>query len=74
MRVKNPVEDNWGKLKRILKYLNETKYLKLTLTLSVKNLGILWNAQLACGRISERALGLQGTWWSSVHVGERSHK
>jgi hypothetical protein len=26
-RVKNPDEDDWGKLKRVLKYLNSTKYL-----------------------------------------------
>ena len=31
-RVKSPDEDNWGKLKRVLKYLNGTKYLKLRLT------------------------------------------
>ncbi len=28
-RVKNPDEDDWGKLKCVLKYLNGTKYLKL---------------------------------------------
>ncbi len=38
-RVKNPDEDDWGKLKRVLKYLNGTKYLKLWL--SVDNLGLL---------------------------------
>jgi hypothetical protein len=38
-RVKNPDEDNWGKLKRVLKYLNSTKYLKLRLT--VESLGML---------------------------------
>jgi hypothetical protein len=38
-RVKNPDEDNWGKLKRVLKYLNGRKYLKLRL--SVDNLGLL---------------------------------
>lgn len=38
-RVKNPDEDDWGKLKRVLKYLNGTKYLKLKL--SVDNLGML---------------------------------
>jgi len=38
-RVKNPDEDDWGKLKRVLKYLNGTKYLKLNL--SVDNLGVL---------------------------------
>ncbi len=33
MRVKSPDEDDWGKLKRVLKYyLNRTKYLKLKLT------------------------------------------
>ena len=37
--VKNPDEDNWGKLKRVLKYLNGTKYLKLNLI--VVNLGLL---------------------------------
>ena len=30
-RVKHPDEDDWGKLKRVLKYLNGTKSLKLTL-------------------------------------------
>jgi hypothetical protein len=38
-RGKNPDEDDWGKLKRVLKYLNGTKYLKLNL--SVDNLGVL---------------------------------
>jgi hypothetical protein len=30
-RVQEPDKDNWKKLKRILKYLNGTRYLKLTL-------------------------------------------
>ena len=38
-RVKSPDEDNWEKLKRVLKYLNSTKHLNLTI--SVENLGIL---------------------------------
>jgi hypothetical protein len=38
-RVNSPDEDDWGKLKRVLKYLNGTKYLKLRL--SVDNLGML---------------------------------
>ncbi len=38
-RVKSPDKDDWGKLKRVLKYLNGTKYLKLRL--SVDNLGLL---------------------------------
>ena len=31
-RVKQPGEDDWGKLKRVLKYLNGTRHLHLTLT------------------------------------------
>jgi hypothetical protein len=38
-QVKNPDEDDWGKLKWVLKYLNSPKYLKLNLT--VDNLGLL---------------------------------
>jgi hypothetical protein len=38
-RVKEPDEDDWGKLRRGLKYLNRTKYLKLKL--SVESLGVL---------------------------------
>jgi hypothetical protein len=32
MRVQEPDEDDWGKLKRVLKYLNGMRYLKLTLS------------------------------------------
>ena len=38
-RVTSPDKDDWGKLKRVLKYLNGTKYLKLKL--SVDYLGLL---------------------------------
>jgi hypothetical protein len=38
-RVKEPDMDDWGKLKRVLKYLNGTKYFKLKL--SMENLGML---------------------------------
>ena len=38
-RVKSPAKDDWGKLKRVLKYLNGTKYLKLRPT--VDNLSVL---------------------------------
>jgi hypothetical protein len=38
-RVKSPDVDDWGKLKRVLKYLNGTKYLKFNL--SVDDLGLL---------------------------------
>ena len=33
-RVKKPDEDDWGKLKRVLKYLKGTKYMKLTISVS----------------------------------------
>jgi hypothetical protein len=38
-RVKKPNKDDWGKLKRVLGYLNGTKYLRLRI--SVDDLGIL---------------------------------
>jgi hypothetical protein len=38
-RVKSPDKDDWGKLKRVLKYLNRTKYLKLRLT--IDNMAVL---------------------------------
>ncbi len=38
-RVKSPGKDDWGKLKRVLKYLNGTNYLKLRL--SMENMGML---------------------------------
>jgi hypothetical protein len=37
--VKNPDKDDWGKLKQVLKYLNGTRDIKLTI--SVNDLGIL---------------------------------
>jgi hypothetical protein len=37
--VKSPDEDDWGKLKPVLRYLNGTKYVKLSI--SVNDLGIL---------------------------------
>jgi hypothetical protein len=39
MRVKKSDKDDWGKLIRVLQYLNRTKYLKLHI--SVDDLGIL---------------------------------
>ena len=38
-RVKKPDEDKWGKLKRVLKYLNGTRRLKLTLT--IDSMGVI---------------------------------
>jgi hypothetical protein len=41
-RVKEPDEDNWGKLKRILRYLNGTRYLKLTLAVDKMQFAVHW--------------------------------
>ena len=41
-RVKEPDEDDWGKLKRILKYLNGTKHLKLTLRADQLKFAVHW--------------------------------
>ena len=38
-RVKKPDEDDWGKLKRALKYLNGTRRLKITLT--IESMGVI---------------------------------
>jgi hypothetical protein len=39
LQVKTPDEDDWGKLKRVLKYLNGTKCLRLRI--SIEDLGVL---------------------------------
>jgi hypothetical protein len=41
-RVQAPDEDDWGKLKRVLKYLKGTGYLKLTLSADAMNFAIHW--------------------------------
>jgi len=41
-RVQAPDEDDWGKLKRVLKYLNGTRYLKLILSADAMNFAIHW--------------------------------
>ena len=38
-RVKKPDQDDWGESKRVLKYLNGTKHMKLKLT--VENLSLI---------------------------------
>jgi hypothetical protein len=40
--VQAPDEDDWGKLKRVLKYLKGTRYLKLTLSTDAMNFAIYW--------------------------------
>jgi hypothetical protein len=41
-RVKDPDEDNWKKLVRVLKYLNGARYTKLTLVVDEMNFIIHW--------------------------------
>ena len=41
-RVKEPDEDDWGKLKRVLKYLNGTLHLKLTLSANQLRFTVHW--------------------------------
>jgi hypothetical protein len=41
-RVKDPDEDDWEKLKRVLKYLNGTKHLKLTLEVDQLKFAVHW--------------------------------
>jgi hypothetical protein len=41
-RVQAPAEDDWGKLKRVLKYLNGTGYLKLTLNANQLKFAMHW--------------------------------
>ena len=68
MRIKSLGEDDWGKLKQVLKYLNGTKYLKLRVT--IKSLGMLkwyingsFNIHWDC----------MGTRRSCVHDGKKSN-
>jgi hypothetical protein len=41
-RVKAPDEDDWGKLVRVLKYINETRYMKLILSADKMNFTVHW--------------------------------
>ena len=41
-RVQAPDKDDWGKLKRVLKYLNGTRYLKLTLNADQLKFAVHW--------------------------------
>ncbi len=41
-QVQSSDEDDWGKLKKVLKYLKGTRYLKLILSTNVMNFAIHW--------------------------------
>ncbi len=42
IRVKAPDEDDWGKLVRVLKYINGTWYMKLILSADEMNFTVHW--------------------------------
>jgi len=81
MRVKSPDEDDWGKLKRVLRYLNRTKYLKLSI--SVNDLGILkwyidgahnvhWDCKGHAGAMFTMGEGALSSYSRKVKVNTRS--
>jgi hypothetical protein len=62
-RVKRPDEDDWGKLKRVLKYLKGTRGLKLTLT--VGDLSIIqWWVDASYAVVHEDCRGHTGAMMS----------
>jgi hypothetical protein len=69
-RVKNPDKDDWGKLKRVLKYLNGTKYLKLKLTAEH---GQPCNAQMVRQRVSQHPCRLQRAQGRTFYHGKMSN-
>ena len=71
-RVKSPDEDDWGKLKRVLKYLNGTKYLKLRLT--VDNLAVLkwWDCKGHGGVMFSLGQGATSSYSRKLKLNMRS--
>ena len=79
-RCKTPDEDNWGKLKRALKYLYGTWHMKLCLT--VDNLQTLtwwvdasyavhWDSRIHSGMVMSIGLGaaMSGSWQEKLNTG-----
>jgi len=60
-RVQAHDEDDWGKLKRVLKYLNGPKYLKLTLCAEQLKFSVHWYV-LGSHQIHENCRGQTGIW------------
>ncbi len=80
-QVKAPDKDDWGKLKRVLKYLNGTKFLKLTLC--VENLGMLkwyvngshnvhWDCKGHGGAVFKLGKGATASYSRKVKLNTRS--
>ncbi len=79
--MKFPDEDDWGKLKQVLKYLNGTKYLRLNL--SVDDLGLLkwymdasqnvhWDCRGHGGAMFTLGKGATSSYSRKVKLGTRS--
>jgi hypothetical protein len=80
-RVKSPDEDDWGKLKRVLKYLNGTRYLKFRLT--VESMGMLkwyvdeshnthWDCKGHGGTVFTLGMGATSSYLRKVKSNTRS--
>ncbi len=57
--MKDPDKDYWGKLVRVLKYLNGTQFMKLTLSADEMNFTIHWYIDMdltRCMKIAEGRL------------------
>ncbi len=61
-RVQAPDEDDWGKLKRVLKYLNSTRYLKLILSADAMNFTIHWYIDMGLTRYTKIVKDKQEAW------------
>ena len=81
MRVKKPDKDDWGKLKRALKYLNGTRRLKLTLTIEL--MGVIkwfvdgshnthWDCKGHGGTITVMVSGAISSYSRRIKVNTRS--
>ena len=69
-RVKAPDQDNWGKLVRVLTYLNGTHYMKLILSADEMKFKI--QCSLVCGWVPPGPQRLQRTNWMLNDYGEGS--
>ena len=80
-RVKKPDEEDWGKLKRALKYLNITRRLKLTL--KIESMGVIkwfidgshhthWDCKGHSGAMMVMGWGAISSYYQKIKVNTRS--
>ncbi len=75
-RVKKPDIDDWGKLRRVLKYLKGTKYMKLTLTIDDLSMIRWWvdasnRTHHDCKGHTGSMMSLGGVHWPAVQQNTR---